>query len=109
MAKYRRKIPAPQDDTVRPVWVYYLSRDSLDGALNALCSLWFAKPLRTHVAQRVTWSSTSGHLGNFRPDEILKWAAFKTYPETDRELIVVETRPTKEELDESEKKAGIRR
>lgn len=103
---YKHKLPEPGNTDV--TWTYWLSRDSLDGALNARCSLWHVRPLRTRVGGRVTWTSATGHLGDFRPDEIIAWRAFRTYPETDRELIRVETVPTAEELEESLKKAPFK-
>lgn len=93
--------PRPEHETV--TWTYWLSRDSLDGALNTRCSLWSERPLRTRVDERISWTSISGHLGDFTPAEVLAWRAFKTYPATDRELIRVETRPAAEELAESRK------
>ena len=101
MSKYRRALPEP--DTEAPTWTYWLSRDSLDGALSAKCSLWYMKPLRTRIGNRVTWVHEHGHLGEFRPDEILTWPAFHTYPETNMELLVIETRPNAAELEEQKK------
>lgn len=111
MTKYKHKQPKPKSGPGRHEttdWTYYLSRDSLDGALSAKCSVWNQKPLRTRVGGRVVWSHDTGHLGEFRPDEILAWLAFKTYPETDRELLVVETRPSAEELAEAEKQVSFK-
>jgi hypothetical protein len=103
MSKYRRGLPVPPGRNETVTWTYWLSRDSVAGALSAVCSLWNVKPLRTKIGARVTWTSEVGHLGDFRPDEVRTWPAFKTYPETDRELIVVETRPSIAELEAAEK------
>lgn len=103
MSKYKHQQPAPKGEHESTDWAYWISRDSLDGALNAKCALWCSRPLRTRIGGRVTWTSVYGYLGMFRPDEILAWPAFHTYPETDVELIRVETRPTKDELTESRK------
>lgn len=95
-----RRLPEPKGEHETTTWVYWLSRDSLDGALSAKCSLWYMKPLRSRIGTRVVWSSTYGHLGDFRPEEIVTWPAFHTYPETDMELLVIATRPSKAELEE---------
>jgi hypothetical protein len=100
-------MPAPAEHE-STTWTYWISRDSLDGELSATCSLWNEKPLRTRAGRRVVWSHHDGHLGDFRPDEILSWHAFHTYPETDLELIHVETRPSKAELEEAQKRARLR-
>lgn len=102
--QYKKQLPHPPLEHESTTWTYWISRDSLDGALSAKCSLWCVRPLRTRVGARVTWTSTYGHLGDFRPDEILAWRAFHTFPETNVELIRVETRPTKEQLDELKRK-----
>jgi hypothetical protein len=107
VSKYRRQQPASRQEHESTTWTYWISRDSLDGALSALCSLWNEKPLRTRAGARVVWSHVDGHLGNFRPDEILSWPAFHTYPETDMELLVVETRPSAAELAGAKKRGGV--
>ena len=105
MSKHRRKLPAPGDneEAAKTTWVYWISRDSLDEALSELCSLWNEKPLRTKVGSRVLWSHATGHIGSYRPDEVSRW--FRTYPATDRELICVETRPSKAEYDAAKRGA----
>lgn len=87
----------------KPVWTYWVSRDSLDGILDAKCNVWRIKPIRVQHRYRVTWVCADhldpGHLGEFPPDEVGKW--FRVYPETDRELICVETYPSQAELDKA--------
>ncbi len=89
----------------RVVWVYYVSRDSIAGDLSGMCHLWYAKPLRTRIGNRVTWVAADHrdpcHLGEFLPKIFLAW--FHVYPETDLELIRVEQYPTKTMLDEARK------
>lgn len=102
--KYHHQLPHPPLEHETTTWTYWISRDSLDGALNAKCSVWCMRPLRTRVGTRVVWMSATGHLGDFRPDEIIAWRGFHTYSETNVELIRVETRPTKEQLDELKRK-----
>lgn len=88
-------------------WTYYVSRDSLDGVLAAQCTLWSVKPVRLKTETLVLWSVGEHHighrLGNFDIARIQAW--FRTYPETDLELIKAEVRPTKAELDEYRRKA----
>lgn len=102
---YKKQLPGlPPETTIE--WTYWISRDTdRNGVLSDRCSLWFVKPLRTRIGERVTWTSAHGFLGNFRPDEIITWQGFHTYPETHVELIRVETRPTKKELEEQRKAA----
>ncbi len=102
MSTYKHKLPSPKQEHETTTWEYWVSRDSLDGAVSAECSLWHEKPLRTRIGTRVTWTSVYGWLGNFRPDEVKLW--FRTCPETDMELLHVETRPNKDELAESKAK-----
>jgi hypothetical protein len=87
------------------VWVYWISRDSVDGALSGMCSLWYVKPLRVKHRYRVTWVAANhrepGHLGNFSPKDIAYW--FHTYPETDLELLRVEQTATERMLEEARK------
>ena len=108
MRKYKHKLPTPPGEHETTTWTYFLSRDSLDGALGEKCSLWNLKPLRTRVGSRVVWTGVGAHLGDFRPDEIIAWPGFHTYPETDRELLVVETRPTAAELDTAQRQQGLK-
>ena len=90
-----------------PLWVYFVSRDSLNGELLGTCSLWIEKPVRVKHRGRVTWVAADernpGHLGDFKPLKILRW--FRVFPETDRELIRVETYPSARELEEAKKAA----
>ncbi len=106
----KRALPTTYDDgeASRTTWVYFVSRDSVAGALSAKCTVWGQKPLRTKIGPRVTWVSERGHLGDFSPQEIIAWPAFRTYPETDMELIRIETRPTREELDRAKTEHGIK-
>lgn len=103
MSKYKHQLPGLPPEHERIAWTYFVSRDSLDGALSAKCTLWNAKPLRSKVGVRVVWSHADGCLGEYRPDEIVVW--FRTYPATDRELICVETRPSKAEYDAAKRGA----
>lgn len=102
----RNKRPLPvQAEHETTTWVYWISRDSIDGVLSAKCSLWHERPLRTHCGNRATWTSSHGHLGQYRPDDVAYW--FRTYPATDRELIRVETRPSKEQLEEAKRQGKV--
>ena len=103
MSKYKHQLPGLPPEHERIAWTYFVSRDSLDGALSASCSLWNEKPLRTRAGSRVVWSSVIGHLGEFRPAEVASW--FRTYPETDLELVRIETRPSQKEFEEAKRQA----
>ena len=90
----------PSERAPRETWVYWVSRDSVDGALSGKCSLWYAKPIRVKHRYRVTWVgadySAPCHLGDYSPQDIAYW--FGTYPETDLELLRVEQTPTEKML-----------
>lgn len=101
---YKRQLPVPEHETIERS--YWVSRDSLDGALSARCTLWNVKPLRVKCGSRVVWCASDGRLGDYRTDEIMFW--FRTFPETDRELLRVETRPNAKELEDAKKAAGIK-
>lgn len=87
-------------------WTYYISRDSLGGVLSAKCSLWWKKPTRIARGRSVLWGNKAqpGYLGEYAPDVLV--ARFRTYSETDLELIKIETRPTAKEYEESKKQWG---
>lgn len=87
-------------------WTYYISRDSLAGVLSAKCSLWWQKPARIAKGRSVLWGDKSkpGYLGEYAPAVLAP--RFRTYPETDLELIKIETRPTAAEYEESKKQWG---
>lgn len=91
--------PKPEEIT----WVYWVSRDSVGGELSPRCSLWVRKPTRVRHGEHITWCATDGsdpgHLGIFPVDYYR--ALWRVYPETDLELIKVETRPNQRELDRS--------
>ncbi len=103
MSKYKRALPAPKQEHETITWEYWVSRDSIDGAVSATCSLWHVKPLRTKAGPRVVWTSVYGFLGEFRADEIVSW--FRVCPDTDLELLHIETRPSKIELAEANRQA----
>lgn len=79
------------DGTLRPI-TYYITRDSDDEVLASTCDLWTMKPVRTRQGGRVVWlakSLVAGHLGAHAIPVIEK--QFRTKPDTDREVIVVNT------------------
>jgi len=82
----------------RPVWTYYISRDSLDGVPAATCNLWWVKPTRVKHRYHVTWVASNlqepGHLGEYPVEHIDVW--FRTRPDTDLELIKAEQWATPE-------------
>lgn len=84
----------------REVWVYYISRDSKDGVPGDVCGLWYRKPTRKKQGDRVTWDAADiydpGYLGAHKIADVEIW--FRTTPDTDLELIRVETYPTEEQL-----------
>ncbi len=94
MPRHKRKLPQPPDvpRAERTVWTYFVSRDSLNGAVRTECTLWYIKPIRTKHRYRVTWVAAghpeSGCLGEFRADEVRAW--FRTIPDTDLELLKIE-------------------
>ncbi len=100
---YRRDLPVPRDK--RTVWVYFVSRDSINGEPDGMCDLWYLKPTRTKHRYRVTWAATNvadpGHLGRFRTDEVQAW--FRVIPDTDLELLKVEQFATPKMLEEAKK------
>ena len=86
----------------RIVWVYWVSRDSLDGVLSGVCDLWYEQPVRVAHRNRVTWvpaAPTPSNLGQYVPADITGW--FGVYPETDLELIRAEQHPTEQMIKES--------
>lgn len=91
----------------RVVWTYFLSRDSMHGKLSDSVSLWHVKPTRVRHRYRVTWVGTDpfnpGHLGEFRPEEIDAW--WRVHPETDLELIRIETHPSERDLEQARRGA----
>ena len=95
---YKRKLPVPRDE--RETWVYFVSRDSINGELSGKCALWCAKPTRVRFRYRVTWVGTDpavpALLGEYSPETVESW--FGVYPETDLELIRVEQTPTEKML-----------
>lgn len=84
----------------RAVWVYYISRNSSKGVLRKTCRLWYRKPMRERGDGYVQWLPTNradvGYIGEYDVDDIIRW--FRTYPETDLELIRSEMYPTAEQL-----------
>ena len=94
----------------RHVWTYWLSRDSIHGELSGKVHLWRERPTRVRHRYRVTWVDSdhrkSGHLGEFPPSEIAAW--FRVYPETDLELIRIDTHPTPHDLERARKEQAIR-
>lgn len=106
MSKTKKAIPAPATPNV--TWTYWITRDSIAGALSAKCTLWNVRPIRVRHRERVTWvnadETNPGHLGEFDPKEIDAW--FRVHADTDREIICVETRPNATELETSQKSAA---
>jgi hypothetical protein len=98
----KRDAPVPAD---RPVWTYFVTRDSLAGALSGVCQLWYNKPVRVRHAYRVTWVCADhhdpGHLGECSLKEVQGW--FRTQPDTDLELIKAEQYASPKMLDDAKK------
>jgi hypothetical protein len=92
----------------RPVWTYWVTRDSGYGQLSHLCRLWCRKPTRVRRPHGVTWVDTApsdpGKIGIYTIAEVSRW--FRVYPETDLELIKAEQHPTDRELADLEKQRG---
>lgn len=84
-----------ENETVE--WTYFISRDSFDGILSRTCSLWGGKPTRHKSGRSVLWGNKTEpiYMGEYHPEQLV--ARFRTIPETDLELIKVETRPTRKE------------
>lgn len=77
--------------TLRPI-TYFITRDSDNEVLSSTCDLWTMKPVRSRQGGRVVWLAKSliaGHLGTHSIPVIEK--QFRTKPDTDREVIVVNT------------------
>ena len=108
MSRHKKKLPTPPEGS-RIVSTYWVTRNSVDGALAAKCDLWNTKPTRVQHRYRVTWvgddPAMPGHLGEFRPDEIAAW--WRVYPETDREIICIETHPSKADLENQRKNQAL--
>lgn len=96
---YKRQLPSPKN--TRVVWVYWVSRDSLNGELRGRCSLWRARPMRVHHKGRVVWVGANdhdpGYLGEYDTQTVFLW--FHVYPETDRELVRVEQNATEKMIE----------
>lgn len=71
---------------------FYVTRDSLDGALMAKCDVWTGKPVRNVQRTRVTWvqGPDCTHTAYRTVDQVQR--EYGAFPETDLELIKVETR-----------------
>jgi hypothetical protein len=71
---------------------FYLTRNSLAGALAGTVDVWSEKPLRVKHMYRVTWVANDfrwpGHVKEMTLEEAQK--KFRTLPDTDLELIVDE-------------------
>ena len=89
MSKHKDR-PVPRDG--RTVWTYWVSRDSICGALSGKAQLWCRKPIRCKHGYRVTWVNADetdpGHIGEYSLDHVRYW--FGTMPDTDLELIRAE-------------------
>lgn len=76
----------------RQVWVYWVSRDSIDGNLAGACALWYSQPVRCKHRHRVTWVPkdpfNAGLHGFYTIEQIEQW--FRVKPDTDLELIKIE-------------------
>lgn len=70
----------------------YVTRDSLDGALMAKCDVWRGKPVRNVRGTRVTWVQGADcmHTAHLTTAQLQR--EHGVYPETDLELIKIETR-----------------
>ncbi len=76
---------------------YWLTRDSIAGTLSAKCSVWTGlKPVRVRYKNRVVWVDAAGEgsklAGEYLPAALVSW--WRVYPETDREIIRVDTMAT---------------
>ena len=84
--------PHTEYKPTRDIVTYFISRDSLDGVVTDECDLWWVRPLRTRVGERVTWVAgagpETGHLGKCTLVEVTYW--FRTYPDSDRQLLKAE-------------------
>lgn len=103
-----RVTPEPPQN-VRVTWVFWITRDSYGGQLAAKCTVWTGlKPLRVHVEDRVTWVDSDHRqpalVGEYTSENVALW--WRTYPETDREIIKVETFASQRELEEQRKRFG---
>lgn len=70
---------------------FYITRDSVEGAVTTNCDLWFLKPIRSVQGERVCWvpaTLKAGHVGFFSPADLKK--RFGVCADTDRELVIVE-------------------
>lgn len=100
-------VPHKQPTTYegRTIWVYWISRDSVQGELSGKCHLWCRKPTRTKHGYRVVWLNTSehdpGHVGEYDLKDVAFW--FRVLPETDLELIRCEIFPSERDLAEAAK------
>lgn len=95
----------PETYQARPIWTYWISRDSIQGELSGKCHLWCRKPTRTKHGYRVAWLNTDehdpGHVGEYDLKDIQAW--FRVIPDTDLELIRCEMCPTDAQLTEAAK------
>lgn len=86
-----RRPKKQNNGTLKPI-TYFITRDSDNDVLSSTCDLWTMKPLRVRQGSRVVWvakSVVAGHLGAHSTEVILK--QFRTKPDTNRELIIVNT------------------
>lgn len=89
----------------RTVWVYFISRDSINGELSGTCHLWSARPIRVRHRYRVTYVAADVqnpcHIGEYKLQEIAQWFDPKRVPETDLQVFRVEMYPTERMLAEA--------
>lgn len=90
------------------IWVYWISRDSLRGALKSTCHLWWIKPMRSRVQPRVMWLPTNardpGYLGEYSIEDIARWFGQERVPETDVMLMKVEQGVTAKMIEEAKRR-----
>lgn len=73
----------------RPVWTYYISRNSADGVPSATVDVWPAHPTRVVRGTCAVWELADGPMNSY-PAGHLKQTTNVTEPDNDRELIVCE-------------------
>lgn len=110
MSRARKKLPIPTVDDPKVTWTYFISRDTVAGALSGTCHLWYVKPLRTCTGNRVTWVDADhrapGFIGEYRLIDIERWFGAERIPESDIMLMKIEQTPTFAMLEEYAKQAA---
>jgi len=98
------------NETERPCYTYFISRDSEQGALADECDIWFAKPRRIEFGGNVNWIPSSfsepGHFGKYTIEKVR--TLYGTYLKTNLELIKAEQYPAEPKSESTKRKKPMK-